>query len=495
MKRSAGILLPISSLPSNYGIGTLGIEARKFIDFLVEAKQSYWQILPIGPTSYGDSPYSSFSSFAGNPYFIDFDLLEEEGLLKKEEYQKINWGKNKEDIDYGLLYEKRFMVLHKAVDRLYRTQKKEFLFFCEEEKYWLEDYASYMAIKNSLGGISLENWPKALRKKEKKVLQETKEKLKDEILFFKAIQYLFFKQWQALKAYAKEKGIGIIGDLPIYVARDSADVWANPEVFQLNKDGKPTLVAGVPPDYFSEDGQLWGNPLYDWKAMEKNQYDFWMKRIYQQFRFYDVLRIDHFRGFESYYAIKANAKNAKVGSWKKGPGKTFFTILEKKMKGKEIIAEDLGFLTDKVYALLEDCGYPGMKVLEFAFSPDDQIGRYLPHNYDENCIVYLGTHDNDTVVGWLKTAEKSHTKRAKDYFQLNEKEGYNWGMIRGAYSSVAKLAIIQCQDILGLDNAARINIPSTVGMNWRWRMKKNALKKKDAKRLADLCALYQRGGE
>jgi 4-alpha-glucanotransferase len=492
MDRSAGVLLPIASLPSRYGIGTMGKAARQFIDFLSEARQTYWQILPIGPTSYGDSPYSSFSSYAGNPYFIDLDDLAAEGLLKKSEYAQEDWGEDPGRVDYGLLYRKRFNVLRLATDRMaQKIQPAEYQEFLNREKGWLNDYAMFMAIKQKVGGKALNQWPKDLRQRNPESLKQIKQELADEITFWIRVQYLFFRQWNALREYAHRKSIRIIGDIPIYVAADSVDVWANPGQFQLDQDGMPKEVAGCPPDGFSADGQLWGNPLFDWDAMKQDRYSWWISRIRHQMRFYDVLRIDHFRGFASYYAIPAHDSNARSGRWRKGPGLEFFEEVRRSIGKVDIIAEDLGFLTPDVIQMVKDTGYPGMKVLEFAFDTRDTGSGYLPHTYSRNCIVYAGTHDNDTINGWMKNAPKSSVKRAIEYLHLDPKEGYHWGMMRGAYESVADVAIMQVQDLLGLGTEARTNIPSTTG-NWTWRCLPGQLTKPIAKKLAAWMELYGR---
>jgi len=483
--------LPIASLPSRYGIGTMGKAARQFIDFLSEARQTYWQILPIGPTSYGDSPYSSFSSYAGNPYFIDLDDLAEEGLLKKSEYAHENWGADPGRVDYGLLYQKRFSVLRRATDRMAQVQPAEYQEFLNREKSWLNDYAMFMSIKQKLGGKALNQWPKDLRQRDPESLRGIKRELADEITFWIRVQYLFFRQWQKLRDYAHSRNIQIIGDIPIYVAADSVDVWANPGQFQLDQDGMPKEVAGCPPDGFSADGQLWGNPLFDWDAMKKDGYSWWIKRIRHQMRFYDVLRIDHFRGFASYYAIPARDSNARGGRWRKGPGLEFFEEVSRRIGKVDIIAEDLGFLTPDVIQMVKDTGYPGMKVLEFAFDTRDTGSGYLPHTYARNCVVYAGTHDNDTINGWMKNAPKSSVRRAIEYLHLDPKEGYHWGMMRGAYESVADVAIMQVQDLLGLGTEARTNIPSTTG-NWTWRCLPGQLKKSLARKLAEWMELYGR---
>ena len=483
--------MPISSLPSPYGIGTLGAEARKFADFLAAGGQSCWQLLPVGPTSYGDSPYQSFSSFAGNPYFIDLDILAEWGLLEPEEYQFLNWGNDPGQADYELLYKNRFQVLRLAVSRLSRGDKFEMrgtLWGAD----WLEDYALFMALKDKFGGASWLDWPEELRLREPASLALARKELAAEIDFWKWVQHLFFSQWWSLKEYVNQKNISIIGDLPIYVALDSADVWANPDQFQLDENGRPTEVAGCPPDGFSADGQLWGNPLFDWERMKKDGYAWWLKRIAWQFQICDTLRIDHFRGFDSYYAIPYGDATAKNGRWKPGPGIGFFKAVNKALGKKDIIAEDLGFLTPSVHKLLKDSGYPGMKVLEFAFDSRDTGRDYLPHCYSPHCVVYAGTHDNDTIQGWMASAPKKDVSFAKAYLRLSKREGYHWGMMRSAWASPADLAVMQFQDLLGLGSEARMNTPSTLGNNWKWRALPGTFDEKLSKRLRREMKVYQR---
>ncbi|MEE3487875.1 MAG: 4-alpha-glucanotransferase [Bulleidia sp.] len=492
MNRSAGILMPITSLPSPYGVGTMGKAARQFIDFLHLGGQSYWQILPIGPTGYGDSPYQSFSTFAGNPYLIDLDDLKKDGWLKRSEYAGIAWGEDPAKVDYGTLYNNRFNVLRKAADRLNAEKPRAYSTFLKEHAWWLDDYALFMAEKYEHEGKSYTLWEDDIRLRRPEALKKETKRLSEEIRFWKAVQYFFFDQWKKMAAYAHANGVKIIGDVPIYVSPDSADLWANPSLFQLDRKGRPTEVAGCPPDGFSADGQLWGNPLYNWNAMKKDHYAWWMKRISHQVSLVDVLRIDHFRGFESYYAIPYGAATAKNGRWKKGPGISFFNEVKKQLGDLDIIAEDLGFLTPEVIEMVHKTGYPGMKVLEFAFDPRDTGSGYLPHKYTNNCVVYAGTHDNDTVMGWFSTADKEFTKRAIQYLHLDEKEGYNWGYIRGAYESVANLAVMQFQDILGLGSEARINTPSTTGGNWVWRCEPGAYNKTLARKLRSWTALYDR---
>lgn len=487
--RNSGILMPVFSLPSPYGIGTMGAEARRFVDFLNDAGQRYWQILPICPTSYGDSPYSSFSTFAGNPYFIDLDQLCLDGLLKKSEIKACGFTEDGK-VHYAELYEKRYPLLRKAFARFKGEPPEDFDEFCRQNE-WLEDYALYMALKDANGGKSWREWPEPLRFREEAALSEARETYGEDMEFWAFLQYLFYRQWRQLKEYANSKGVYIIGDLPIYVALDSADVWANPRQFQLGQDLAPMEVAGCPPDGFSADGQLWGNPLYEWEKMREEGYPWWMDRIEHQCRIYDVLRIDHFRGFEAYYAIPAGDDTARNGRWRPGPGMDFFRALERRVGRQNIIAEDLGFLTDGVRRLLEDTGFPGMKVLEFAFDSRED-SDYLPHNYDRHCVVYTGTHDNSTVLGWKATAGKEDVAFAEAYFNLTKEEGFHWGMMRGAWASVAELVIVQMQDVLGLGDEARINTPSTVGENWQWRMEKGAASKALSKKLRRMMGIFKR---
>lgn len=484
--------MPISSLPSPYGIGAMGEAAREFVDFLAAGGQSCWQILPVGPTSYGDSPYQSFSSYAGNPYFIDLDQLARQGLLEAEEYRNLNWGDDPASVDYGLLYKNRYPVLRRACARLLDKEREAFDAFCREEAEWLEDYALFMALKGRYGGASWFQWPAPERLREPDAMEAARRELAGEVDFWKGVQYLFFQQWSALKEYANGKGVSIIGDLPIYVAGDSADVWSDPDQFQLDDQGSPTEVAGCPPDGFSADGQLWGNPLFDWEKMRKDGYRWWLRRVAAQFRIYDTLRIDHFRGFEAYYAIPAGDDTAKNGRWRPGPGMDFFRRVNETLGDKDIIAEDLGFLTEGVRQLLRDTGYPGMKVLEFAFDSRDTGSDYLPHCYTPHCVVYAGTHDNDTIQGWMENAPRKDVAFAKEYLRLTTREGYHWGMMRGAWASVADLAVMQMQDVLGLGSEARMNTPSTLGINWKWRALPGSYDAKLAKRLHREMKVYQR---
>ncbi len=489
--RTSGVLMPISSLPSPYGIGTMGKQARKFVDFLVKGGQKYWQILPICPTSYGDSPYQSFSSFAGNPYFIDLEYLCKDKLLTKKECESFAWGTNPKYVDYGIMYESRYALLRKAYARFVKNEPQDFNEFCESEKQWLDDYALFMALKDANDGQAWSKWDKQLRVRDAGAVAEAREQYAEEIRFYKMLQYLFYQQWNDLKAYANDAGIEIIGDVPIYVAGDSADVWANPDQFYLDENLEPIEVAGCPPDAFSDDGQLWGNPLFRWDVMKKDGYTWWTRRIKAMSELYDIIRIDHFRGFDSFYAIPAKDDTAKNGQWKQGPGMDLFCELEKKLGKLPIIVEDLGFLTPSVHKLLKDSGFPGMKVIQFAFDSREE-SDYLPHTYSNHCVVYTGTHDNDTVMGWMKTAPKASVKYAKEYLNLTKEEGYNWGMMRAAWSSVADMAIVPMQDILGLGSEARINTPSTLGDNWKWRAIPEQIDTKVAKKLYHYMQMYGR---
>lgn len=476
MDRASGILLPVTSLPSKYGIGCFSKEAYEFIDELKEAGQSYWQILPLSPTSYGDSPYQSFSSFAGNPYLIDLEALIEEGVLTKEECSACDFGGNPSLIDYEKIYRKRFSLLRLAYERSYITQNLSFVRFAEENAFWLEDYALFMAVKQRFDGAAWSEWAEDIRKRWGFALDYYRRECYFEIEFFKYIQFKFQEQWLRLKAYANKQGIRIIGDIPIYVAFDSADAWANPEMFQFDSEYLPTAVAGCPPDAFSATGQLWGNPLYRWEYHRQTGYQWWCRRMEDCFQLYDVTRIDHFRGFDEYYSIPWGEETAENGHWEKGPGMELFTTLQSRLGHKDIIAEDLGLQTASVHRLLKDSGYPGMKVLEFAFDPDEETG-YLPHCYDKNCVVYTGTHDNETLVQWyhgLDDESKAFAEEYMDNADTPEEEKY-WDFVRLAMMSTADTCIIPLQDYLGLDKIARINKPSTLGGNWVWRMERVSL--------------------
>lgn len=471
--RANGILMHISSLPGKFGIGTLGENAYKFVDFLKEGKQTYWQILPVCPTSYGDSPYQSFSTFAGNPYFIDLEILKSQGYLEEKDYINIDWGGTETCVDYGTLYIERNKVFKKIQKNFENNIPVDFEEFCNKNNFWLEDFSLFMAIKDSFDGKAFTQWPSSFIKREASTIEKFRKENESKIFYYKMLQYLFFKQWYELKNYANKNGIYIIGDIPIYVAADSSDVWTNPQNFYLDENNIPVEVAGCPPDGFSADGQLWGNPVYNWTFMEKDGYSWWKKRISESLKIYDVIRIDHFRGFDSFYTIKYGAENAKIGKWNEGPGIKFFNELKKDFGALQIIAEDLGFLTDSVKKLLNDSGFPGMKVLQFAFD-SRETSDYLPFRYTRNCVVYTGTHDNDTICGWEKSAAKSDVNYARE-FLLCEGNDLCKKMMLAAMSSSANTCILTLQDLIGLGSEGRMNVPSTVGTNWKWRAKQNEL--------------------
>lgn len=495
--RENGVLLPVSALPSPYGIGCFSKEAYAFVDTLKQAGQSLWQILPLGPTGYGDSPYQSFSTFAGNPYLIDLETLIEQGMLTERECERVDFGKDPEKIDYEKLYFARFEVLRAAYKRSRqqgRLNSREYWEFLDKESGWLEDYALYMTVKERFEGISWEGWAEDIRLRWDNAMEYYRHELSDETGFWKYLQFLFYTQWKALKQYANEKGVRIVGDIPIYVAFDSADTWAHPELFQLDEHHLPVAVAGCPPDGFSATGQLWGNPLYKWDYHRQTGYDWWMRRIEHCFRMYDVLRIDHFRGFDEYYTIPYGDKTAENGCWQPGPGMDFFRAVRQRFGDLPIIAEDLGFLTDSVRRLLHESGYPGMKVLQFAFDSREE-SDYLPHNYGRNCVVYTGTHDNDTLQGWYTRLDKCDKEMALTYLnnRTTVQRDIHWDYICLAMRSVADTCIIPAQDFLGLGRQARINTPSTLGDNWVWRMKKGAFTPKlieKIKILTQLCGRF-----
>ncbi len=491
LHRSSGVLLPLFSLPSNYGVGAMGKAAYDFIDFLADAGQSWWQILPVGPTGYGDSPYSGFSTFAGNPYFIDLDLLVEAGLLEKSELQGVDFGSNRQKVDYEKQYANRLPLLRKAAERGLNRDTTNFENFRRDNARWLEPYALFMALRDHFDGQPWMEWPEDIRLRRGEAVERYTRELKSDVDYYAYTQYLFFAQWEQLHAYAKSKGIGIIGDLPIYVALDSADVWAEPEFFQLDDQNVPTAVSGVPPDAFTADGQLWGTPLYDWDAQRRDGYGWWIRRVEGAAKRYDVLRIDHFRGFEAYWSVPYGEETAKNGKWVKGPGMDLVGRLTAWFSDLQFIAEDLGYITPELRELLDDSGLPGMKVLEFAFDhrePSD----YLPHNYEKNCICYAGTHDNNTICGWLSEVDREDLDYARDYLGLNDDEGYAWGILRGGLSSTAVLFVAQLQDYLGLGSEARINTPGSVGGNWNWRLLPGTLNAALAERISAASKRYGR---
>ncbi len=479
MNRAAGILLSVSSLPGRFGIGCFSKSAYDFVDWLKEAGQTYWQILPLGPTSYGDSPYQSFSTFAGNPYFISLDELIEEGVLTEKECKNADFGKKADDIDYEKIYKKRYPLLRKAYERSRVSENPDYVRFVEENRWWLSDYALFMAVKDRFEGAPWTEWAEDIRLRWSNAMDYYRRELYYDIEFQQYLQYKFFGQWRRLKAYANEKGIRIIGDIPIYVAMDSADTWAHPELFQLDENNVPTAVAGCPPDGFSADGQLWGNPLYRWDYHKNTGYDWWMSRMWYCFQMYDVVRIDHFRGFDEYYSIPFGSENAKNGHWEKGPGIDLFRCMERRLGRHEVIAEDLGYVTDSVRELVRESGFPGMKVLEFAFDSRDSgsANDYLPHNYIENSVAYTGTHDNETVTGWFKSITKEERQMARDYLcdQHTPAEELYQSFIALVMRSSSRMCIVPMQDYMGLDNRCRMNQPSTLGKNWKWRLVKGDL--------------------
>lgn len=480
--------MPIFSLPGNYGTGCFSAKAYEFVDRLKRAGQSYWQILPLGPTGYGDSPYQSFSSFAGNPYFIDLDELAEQGLLRREMLENMDWGADPRYVDYGKLWENRERALREAFhnfqviqERLTQDQESEAsagqltkaryeaeLSALNEET---RNYCLYQTIKTAQGGSCFSEWEDALRLRERAALEQFREQHAQELAFYEWVQVVFHFQWRKLKDYANRNGVQIIGDMPIYVSQDSADAWAHPELFQMDTDAKPLKLAGCPPDYFSPDGQLWGNPLYDWNHHRKSGYAWWIRRMEYAFSVYDVVRVDHFRAFDEYYAISAKESDARSGVWEPGPGIDFFRALRKHFPKLPIIAEDLGLLTDSVIQLVRDTGFPSMKVLEFAYNSDHQ-NLYLPHNYGRSCVAYTGTHDNEPLMAWIRSQSGELRLRMIRYQgseHTPEHELY-WDCIRTVLASVADTVIIPMWDYLGAGEEARINTPSAAGGNWRWRM-------------------------
>lgn len=496
MYRAAGILLPIFSLPSKYGIGCFSKSACEFVDFLQAAGQTYWQILPIGPTGYGDSPYQSFSTFAGNPYFISLEALIEEGVLTAAECDAVDFGGADGKIDYEKLYRGRYGLLRKAYERSNISKNGRYQQFLSENGWWLSDYALFLAVKNHFGGASWHEWPEDIRLRRGYALDYYRKELYFEIEFQQYLQFQFFQQYDALKKYANEKGVQIIGDIPIYVAMDSADTWAHPELFQLDENQMPLGVAGCPPDGFSAEGQLWGNPLYRWQYHRETGYAWWLSRMASCFRMYDVTRIDHFRGFDEYYMIPCGAETAAEGHWEKGPGMDLFRCIEHHLGHHDVIAEDLGYVTDSVRQMVRESGFLGMKVLEFAFDARDSgsANDYLPHNYTENSAAYTGTHDNETLTGWFDSISEEERQLARKYLsdRLTPKEDLYRQFIALVMGSVSKLCIIPMQDWLGLGNDARINRPSTLGGNWCWRLPAETLNEKLGTEIFSVTGTYGR---
>ena len=496
MNRQSGILLPIFSLPGKYGIGCFSKEAYGFADFLKRTGQQCWQILPLGPTGYGDSPYQSFSTFAGNPYFISLEMLISDGLLTEEECEALNAPGTERCIDYGLLYTGKITLLKKACARSAYDKNPAFSAFCEKNAYWLDDYSLFMALKEEHGGKPFDQWEPALAAYEESAVAEAAKRLQQEMAFYRFVQFEFDREWKKLREYVNSLGIRIIGDIPIYVSADSADFWAHRDLFMLDERGRIRMVAGVPPDGFSADGQLWGNPLYDWPHHKATGFDWWKRRIGKCLELYDIIRIDHFRGFDEFFAVPATDSTAANGHWEKGPGLDLFLALEQSFGKLNIIAEDLGYVTDTVRKLVRDTGFPNMKVLEFAFDSRDSTGaaEYLPYTYGHNCVVYTGTHDNETVRGWLDSILPEELAQVRAYLGVMTEDPQEIvdKMIRMAQGSVADLCVIPLQDYLGLDNSARINQPSTFGTNWQWRMRQEDLTAELEQRILGLTKLYGR---
>ena len=494
-ERSSGILFHPTSLPGKYGIGTLGKEAYAFIDFLKKSRQKLWQIFPLGPTGYGDSPYQSFSSFAGNPYLIDFDLLIEAHLLSEEDLRDVFFGDNEEYIDYGAIYNQKYPLLRKAYENFKSSDNHEMRenleHFKRENASWLNDYSLYISLKNHFNGLPWNEWAHDIKNREHGAMEHYKNELADDIEYHNFIQLLFFKQWGDVKRYANENGIKIIGDIPIFVAADSSDAWANPEIFLFDEERKPVKVAGVPPDYFSATGQLWGNPLYNWQKLKETNYSWWVERVRANLSTCDIIRIDHFRGFEAYWAVPYGDDTAINGQWEPGPGIDLFNAIKSQLGELPIIAEDLGLMTQGVIDLREATGFPGMKILGFAFDSGEE-NDYLPHTYTKNCVVYTGTHDNDTLIGWFQKAKEEDRQFARDYLNSRSDDEIHWNAIRGAWSSVANMAISPVQDFLGLGSEARINTPGVAAGNWQWRLRHGVLTDELAERIAKLTRVYSR---
>ena len=491
-KRSSGVLMHITSLPGEFGIGTFGKSAYDFVDFLEETKQTYWQILPLTTTSYGDSPYQSFSAVAGNLNLIDFSLLKEDGLLEESDYVNVNFGENPEKVDYALLFEARRPILEKAVANTSKNNEvlAEIEKFEAENSSWLADYAEYMAIKESFGYKSFIHWDEDIKKGEQAAREKYRSELQDSIRYYTVTQYFFFKQWLALKEYANEKGIKIIGDMPIYVSADSVEMWTMPELFKVDENNEPLYVAGCPADDFSPTGQLWGNPIYDWEKHKEQGFSWWIYRVQESFKIYDVLRIDHFKGFSDFWQIDKDAENAVNGTWEAGPGIELFQKIKEQLGDLPIVAENLGFIDAKAEKLLDDSGYPGMKILQFAFPGEDNLDR--PHHYTQNSVAYTGTHDNDVVNGWYEKLSESEKELVSEYLNRRDDETITEAMIRGIYSSVSDYAIVTMQDLLDKDATSRMNVPSTVGGNWEWRMLAEDLTEERKEFLRNITVRYSR---
>ena len=491
-KRSSGVLMHITSLPGQFGIGTFGKSAYDFVDFLQETEQTYWQILPLTTTSYGDSPYQSFSAVAGNLNLVDFSQLVEVGLLEESDYSDVNFGDNPEKVDYALLFEARRPILEKAVANTIKNSKilAEIEKFEAENSSWLADYAEYMAIKESFGYQSFIHWDEEIKRADKTAREKYRTELQDSIRYYTVTQYFFFKQWLALKEYANSKGIKIIGDMPIYVSGDSVEMWTMPELFKVDENNEPLYVAGCPADDFSPTGQLWGNPIYDWEKHKEQGFSWWIYRVQESFKIYDVLRIDHFKGFSDFWQIDKDAENAVNGTWEAGPGIELFQKIKEQLGDLPIVAENLGFIDAKAEKLLDDSGYPGMKILQFAFPGEDNLDR--PHHYTQNSVAYTGTHDNDVVNGWYEKLSESERELVSEYLNRRDDEKITEAMIRGIYSSVSDYAIVTMQDLLDKDATSRMNVPSTVGGNWEWRMLAEDLTEERKEFLKNITVRYSR---
>lgn len=490
-ERSSGILLHISSLPGDYGIGDFGKEAYRFVDFLSDAKQKKWQILPLGITSFGDSPYQSFSAFAGNPYFIDLDQLIDCDYIEKKDLKKLNFGKDPRKVDYGLLYKNKMHILKKAYKKAKFIIDDQLQSFYKENYDWLRAFVLFMTIKSANDNKHWIEWDEKYKNYNSLAVLHFEKEKREEMFFWVFTQYIFLKQWEELKKYANHKGVKIIGDLPIYISSDSSDVWSNPHLFNLDEDFKPITVSGCPPDAFSDKGQLWGNPIYRWDIMESEDYRWWVKRLEYSFKLFDTLRLDHFIGFESFWEIDYGDKDAINGKWSKGPGIKLFNKIKEKLGDLDIIVEDLGVVSDEVRELVKETGFPNMKVIQFAFDPENE-SEHLPHLYDSNMVVYTGTHDSLPIMAWFENASKDELEYAIEYLNLDFIEGLNWGAIRGVWSSTANIALAPMQDFLGLGENSRMNLPATTVGNWAWRIKKEDLTENLSEKIKKITEIYWR---
>ncbi len=493
--RSSGILLHPTSFPSRFGIGDLGLEAYRFVDFLAQSAQHLWQVLPVGPTGYGNSPYASYSAMAGNPLLISPDRLKDEGLLAEEDEANLP-AFPVEKVDFEQVVQTKIPLLKKACENFKANaspvQQKEFAGFCETKAYWLDDYALFMAIKDAKEGASWHTWEPEIARRQPEALDQYQQRLSAEIFYYKYIQFEFFRQWSALKGYANMRGIQIIGDIPIYVAHDSADVWGHPEIFCLDQEtSEAALMAGVPPDYFSATGQLWGNPVYNWEKLQQLDFQWWVQRFQAMLDYVDIIRIDHFRGFQAYWAVRRGETTAMNGEWVEAPGEALFQVLNEKLGKLPVLAEDLGVITPEVEALRDQFEFPGMKILHFAFGSDPG-NPYLPFNYSRNCVVYTGTHDNDTTIGWFNQLSDHEKNAVLRYLGRTSPEGIHWDLIGLALSSVGNQTLIPLQDILGLGGEARMNVPGKAEGNWAWRYQPDALTTDVRDRLKTLTETYGR---